>query len=74
MQVNSDNNFSRVTLKMILLHVHVSERAKLYCRPDLAIEFCLYSELAHLLSATFNIDLRALRGIRCISCMCSLLR
>jgi hypothetical protein len=45
--------FLRVTLKLAPLHVHVSERAKLCCRADSAIEFCLYSELSHLLSATF---------------------
>ena len=45
--------FLRVTLKVDPLHIHVSERAKLYCRPDPAIEFCLSSELSHLLSATF---------------------
>jgi hypothetical protein len=50
---NIVKDFVRVTLKMKLLHAHVSERAKLCCRPSSAIEACLYSELSHLLSATF---------------------
>jgi len=46
-------SFLIVTLKVVPLHVRVSERAKLCCRPDPARESCLSSELSHLLSATF---------------------
>jgi len=37
---------------MILLHEHVSERAKLYCQHDPAIASHLYSELPQLLPGT----------------------
>src|SRR5262249_12067829 len=43
--------FLKVTLKVVPLYAHVSERAKLYCRPDPARESCLSFELSHLLSA-----------------------
>ena len=50
---NTLNNFLRVTFKLIPLNMHVSERAKLYCQPDPAIESCLYSELPHLFPTIF---------------------